>query len=419
MRGWEATDQAAQLYSPAWNNYKNQLLDLAVADLGLNRVRLEITSGTENPVDYFAQWRAGQITESQYNAKRYEIINDDSDANNTNAAGFKWSQLDNSIQNIVIPMRQRLQARGETLWVNLNYVDFGSSTFEHKNNPTEYAEFVLATYRHMQATFGFVPDSWEVVLEPDSSTAAWSSSQVALALKAAGDKLAANGFTPAFTAPSTTNAANTPVFIDQIAATPGAMPYVKEFSYHRYCCASDGILRDISSRAVLYNVQTAMLEWIGADYSTLHQDIKIGRNSSWQQFCLAGLVSWGPDTGGAYYKVDDTNVASPTIIVGSRTKFLRQYFKFVRAGAQRIEASTVNSTYDPLAFINLNGKYVVVVKAGGGGSFTVQGLPSGTYGIKFTTASQYNVDLPDSVISSGQVLSASIPAAGAITIYGK
>jgi len=419
MRGWEATAQAGQFHSTAWGNYKNNLLDRAVDELGINRVRLEITSGVENPVDYFAQWRAGQITEAEYNFHRYEIINDNSNANTINPNGFSWSSLDATINELVVPLRQRLAARGESLWVNVNYVDFGSSPFEHKASPSEYAEFVLATYQHMQSAFGIVPNSWEVVLEPDTSGASWSASQVAQAVKAAGDRLVAAGFTPNFVAPSTTDAANAPNYIDQIAQTAGAMGYVGEFSYHRYAGGTNAILQSIANRAVQYNKQSAMLEWIGADFNTLHQDIKQGRVSSWQQFCLAGLLSWGPDVGGSYYKVDDSNNSSPIITIGSRTKLLRQYFQFIRMGAQRIEASSNNPMLEPLGFINTNGKYVVVVKTADDGAFTVVGLPVGTYGIKYTTGSQYNIDLPDVIISGTQTLSTSIPNAGIITVYRK
>jgi hypothetical protein len=415
---WEATGEAGQLYSPAWRNYKNSLLDQAVNDLGINRVRLEITSGAENPTDSFAQWRAGQITESQYNSKRYEIINDNADPNSVNSNGFKWSQIDSIVDELVLPLRQRLQARGESLWINVCYVDFGSSSFEHKNNPSEYAEFVLATYQHLQSKYGIVPDSWEVNLEPDSTSAGWSAAQVAQAIKAAGDVLAAHGFRPNFVAPSTTSAANAPIYIDQIAQTPGAMQYVSEFSYHRYCCVYDQTLQQIASRAASYGKTTAMLEWIGADYNTLHEDIKVGQNSAWEQYTLAGPTSWGPDTGDRYYIVDDTNAANPVINIGSRTKFLRQYFKFIRAGAQRIGASSSTSNLDPIAAINRDGKYVVVVKATSASSFDLAGLPAGTYGIKYTTASQYNVDLSSVTVASGQSLSTSIPSAGVLTVYG-
>jgi hypothetical protein len=72
-----------------------------------------------------------------------------------------------------------------------------------------------------------------------------------------------------------------------------------------------------------------------------------------------------------------------------------------------------------LAFINPGGKYVVVVDASQGGTMSINGLKPGTYGLKYTTASQYNVDLPDVTVGAGQSLSASIPAAGVITIYDK
>ena len=417
MRGWEADAQAGQLFSPAWNNYKSPLLDQTVNDLGINRVRLEITSGVENLTDYFTQWQTGQITESQYNAKRYEIVNDDGNPNAVNPNGFKWAAVDSTINQVVIPLRQRLQARGESLWVNVCYVDFGSSTFEHKNTPAEYAEFVLATYEHMQTTFGLVPDSWEIVLEPDTSAASWSATQVANAIKAAGDRLVAAGFTPRFVAPSVTDAGNAINYINQISNTAGAMAYVDEFSYHLYAGNDETNRTNIANLATTNGKKTAMLEFIGADYSTLHADIKTGRNSSWQQFTLAFPNQ--PDNGGQYYVIDDSNITSPVITMGSRTKFLRQYFKFIRAGAQRIEALTGNASFDPLAFVNTNGKYVVVVKASGSGAFNIQGLPAGLYGIKYTTDNQYDIDLSDVSISGGQTFSAAIPAAGVITIYAK
>ena len=59
-----------------FDQWLNSLFDQLVNDLGINRIRLEINSGIENPTDYYAQWRNGQITEQVFNSKRYEIIND-------------------------------------------------------------------------------------------------------------------------------------------------------------------------------------------------------------------------------------------------------------------------------------------------------------------------------------------------------
>jgi hypothetical protein len=106
-------------------------------------------------------------------------------------------------------------------------------------------------------------------------------------------------------------------------------------------------------------------------------------------------------------------------VMGSRTKLLRQYFKFIRPGAVRFRALSNVSRLEPLGFTNKNGKVVAVVKANGPGAFALDALPDGAYGIKYTTASQYNVDLPDQSVCGGQLLTAQIPAAGVITIYGK
>jgi hypothetical protein len=54
-----------------------------------------------------------------------------------------------------------------------------------------------------------------------------------------------------------------------------------------------------------------------------------------------------------------------------------------------------------------------------GATFSIHGLPAGQYGIKYATASQYNVDLPDVVLSSGEDLTTNIPAAGVITVFAR
>jgi hypothetical protein len=133
----------------------------------------------------------------------------------------------------------------------------------------------------------------------------------------------------------------------------------------------------------------------------------VGRNSAWQQAVVSG-----------HFDIDDSDPNNPIVQINDATKFTRQYFKFVRAGAARVEATSNNANLDPLAFINTDGKYVVVVKASGGESFSVQGLPAGTYGIKYTTPSEYDVDLAEQTIGSGEALATAIPESGVLTIHG-
>jgi len=160
-----------------------------------------------------------------------------------------------------------------------------------------------------------------------------------------------------------------------------------------------------------------MLEWWsnGNGYRTLHEDLKIGNNSAWQQGVLAGALN----SKMALYKIDDSDPDHPHIFLNEKTKFTRQYYRFVRPGAVRIKSVSQDNAFDSLAFINDNGGYVVVVKCDSGGDFSIGGLVVGTYGIKYTTASQFDVDLPDQTIHFGQPIVTGIPEVGVLTVYTK
>ncbi|HZX50216.1 MAG TPA: glycoside hydrolase family 30 beta sandwich domain-containing protein, partial [Candidatus Paceibacterota bacterium] len=425
ISGWEATSQSGQ-DSPEFSQYANTLFDRAANDLGINRIRLEVRSGMENDTDYWSLFDNGNgsLSSAEWRCVRYSTKNDNSSHTSINPSGFKFSELDDKVNKIVKPLQQKLQARGERLHINLNYVAFtkqitgsgcSSSLQYHHDDPDEYAEFILAASLHLRG-MGITPDTWEIILEPDN-VPEWDGRLIGQAILATAQKLEANGFSnPKFIAPSNTNMGSAISYFDAMANVLGSSnvtKYVKEFSYHRYGGVSDTNLQTIASRASQYGIGTSMLEHIGSGYEDLHKDLKLANNSAWQQFTLAFPAS---DNGGHYYTIGGSP-GNPTVNIGSRTKFLRQYFKFIREGAVRIKADSTNNNFDPVAFINKNGKYVVVVKANSGGAFTVGGLPAGPYGITYTTGSQYNQSMPDVTISNSQAVNANIPSGGVITIY--
>lgn len=51
--------------------------------------------------------------------------------------------------------------------MNLNYVDFGNSAFEHRDTPAEYGEIILVTFPRVRQKYGWVPNAVEISLEPD------------------------------------------------------------------------------------------------------------------------------------------------------------------------------------------------------------------------------------------------------------
>lgn len=417
MMGWEATGQVGQseCNATAYQNYRGALMDRLTNELGINRVRLGVNSGAENSVDWQARWRAGLVDRATFKQHWYESINDNADPRVIDPAGFQWSWLDSDAEATVVPLRQRLAARGEKLYVTLNYTDFGGlSAFEHTQDPEEYAELILATFQHLQQRFGFVPDAVEIILEPDN-TPNWRPDVIGRALVAAGDRLKAAGWRPAFIAPSNTNAHTALLYVDELVRVPRVFEYLTDLAYHRYSGVSDEVIAGIAARGAQYGLRTGMLELIGADHEVLHQDLTLGRNSTWQQYSMAYCST--DDNGARHYNIDDSNPSNPVITLGSRSRYLRQYFLFVRFGAVRIGASSGDDRFAPVAFRNTDGRHVVVVKAGAGGNFSIEGLPPGRYGLKYTTGAQYDVDLPDVTLQGGQLLPANIPAAGVITIY--
>lgn len=141
--------------------------------------------------------------------------------------------------------------------------------------------------------------------------------------------------------------------------------------------------------------------------------------SAWKQF---GLAFCGTnDGGGLYFLVAGAKLGENTPVVNTArlTKFLRQYFRYVTLRAVRVGATTADARFAPVAFRNANGKYVVVVNATAAGSFTVGGLPAGTYGIDYTTAADYMRPLPNLTITGSQAITTNIPAVGVLTIYAK
>ncbi len=430
VNGWEQPDWLAQADSPYqlthFHLWRDTVLDRAVDEVGVDRIRVALQSGLENSQDWFARYVSGEITRAEWRTHWNESINDDANPFSIDPDGFHWSRLDHNLDAVVVPLRQRLQARGESLYVNLCYADWAVHPFEHADDPEEYAEYILAAFLHMDEKYGFVPDAVEVVLEADLAAGWLSGRKVGLALVAAGRRLAASGYAPDFIAPTVTDMSQGAPYFDDMMSVPGVQQYVKEICYHRYQGVSTANLQAITQRAVQYGLDTSMGEYWHplSNFRTLHDDLTTGRVSAWQQGSLAGLGQ--PSTQNSIlFAIDATDPENPRVVMNHATKYTRHYYKHVRRGAVRIEATTDDARFDPVAFVNADGRFVVVVNATSWGNLSIRGLPAGTYGIWYTTGSPNHppsrdgLTNPDQTIRSGQSLATNIPAAGVITIFAR
>jgi glucose/arabinose dehydrogenase len=393
------------------------LMAQAVDDLGINKISIGISSGVENPSEACqVQYLNRQITEGEYVSNcAYNSVNDNADPFTVNPNGFHFPILDYQIDNLLLPLKQHLQLRGERLYVQLRYVDFGSSPYEHYQNPEEYAELMQVAFDHINSKYGFVPDGVDVMNEADQ-VVGWDATTLGRVIARSGARLAAVGFRPDFIGPSSVNKAAAVPYFDGMMAVPGAAQFLKDLSWHCYSDTGSNTSAAIGAKAAQYGVRTSMSEcWTPFNtYLVLHQELKTSQNASWGLGVINGA--------NGYY---DVNTATGQATLRPKARFIRQYYKYIRAGARRIDATTTNPTFDPVAFINTDGKYVVVVKATGGGTFSIGSLPAGTYGTFYTTGpdgltvSNFDVNGPDQTLAAGQNLAASIPASGVITVYTK
>ncbi|MGH7502366.1 MAG: hypothetical protein ACREL7_11470 [Longimicrobiales bacterium] len=419
ISGWYATAQVGEFECPTFPIYRDELYNRMINELGLNRIKLPVRSASEHPVDHFASFESGALTLQQWQDTWFHAQNDNGDPNLINPAGFHWGGLDSDIESIALPMEQLLQARGERLVVSLTFTDTKTDPFEHKSAPHEYAEFMLALFQHMQSKYGFVPDIIEVVNEPDTPPVAWTGAQQGRAIAAAGARLEAAGFTPRFAVPGTADMAQAPTMYDAAIQQTGAAKYVQEISYHRYRGATAANLQKIAQRVTRDGLGAAMSEHIGSGYEDLHEDLKVGQATAWMQFAIALCGSGKTDGGGIYYRIDESNPANPVITPRSRTPFLWQYFRYIREGALRIEATSAIADLDPVAFVHPSGLHTIVVKAANAATFSVGTMPAGTYGITYVTDSVINGVLADVTLASRGKVTVAMPAKGVVTIFGK
>lgn len=418
MRGWEGLVGGMPECNPvAWGAIRERVIDLAANELGMNRVRIPLRAGYEDSTDHFTPFLRGETTFDDWKRTWFRPVNDDDDPRNARPGGFQWAHLDNTMATVVLPLRERLRARGDDLWINLIYV--GASSSGHQRDPAEYAELVDAAFRHLRDTYGLVPNSFEVVNEPNMRSA-WTPHEVAAALLAVRERLAASGFSPEFIAPSTSTLQHALLFLDSMQQIPGVKEALTDVSYHRYSGGREALERLVRRTRAL-GLRTAMLEKINADHHVLHEDLTIGGVSAWGQF---GMVFCPPrdsvNLGGIYVRVDETDPHRPTAYLTPYARLLRQYFRHVSLGAVRLGTRVRGRGIEATAFVNPDGRHVVVANVDEGRMLSVAGLPPARYRVTYTTSDSEDTDpvsATDTTIAAGGVLRTRIPARGVLTVF--
>jgi len=391
MAGWEATtrawefDKSNDRFDGSWVAQRNELAAMLADDAGIDRLRLEIKSGIENPVDYWALFASGRLSYQNYRKHFYEKINDNADPAVLDPAGIQFSDLDWHVENMVLPVKQRVEARGRRFRLNLAYVDFAwteaKGTLSHANNAAEYAELVVASFSHLKTKYGLVPDSLEIVIEPDNSDG-WGGIEIGKAIVAVAARLDAAGFPNVeIIAPSTAKAQRGLNYFRDIRRVPGAAQRMKTLAYHRYDGEPDASeLNDIRDAAQAARMSTAMLEYGDRDIAAQRADLSDGNANAWQQYGIATRLAGNGDLRpGWLIVVRSATGARPAFALSPVARALALVFNAVDQGCVRIGARSSDDDLAAVGFITPKQKLVVVVNAQADVPLTVAGLRHGRY----------------------------------------
>ncbi|NNG14842.1 MAG: hypothetical protein HKM89_00085, partial [Gemmatimonadales bacterium] len=273
---------------------------------------------------------------------------------------------------------------------------------------SRYAAIVLDIFQWMDATYGMVPDEIGIANEPNI-IGNWGFTDEAFAMRATADLLSANGYTPRFVSAtnSTENAALT--HFDAVAATANgiAAGIPSALTWHRYGGQTLANRQAIAAR-LSDSFPGLMTEWIvrsGTVQQSLEQVVLEANGSGWAQLNILDYIrSASPGDG------------NPVVTAG--TRYIPEYLRHLRRGARRVASTEAHASIAAaLAWVRPEGKHVVTVRSTAAiGSFTVGGLPAGTYDVSETTAFVERQAGTPVVVTNGSTATLAASAAGVLSL---
>jgi hypothetical protein len=392
--GWGASTASVDIPQPL----RDQILDEAVFDLGLTRLRLGPPSGNRS-------------TE-----RRWEWLNDNGDPDDINQAAFGTTWLDKDVTAWYAPFKQRVEAHGDPfcLYVSPSFFDGGSSgavPIWLLQSPGEYAEFAISLITHLRDTHGITPDFYCILNEPGNSNP-FTENIVGKMIKTLGPKLQALGLSTQIEFPECVSPNRSWDYIQALQDDPEIWPHVGLLSYHLY--GSRGSRPNIRDFGIARGIPTAQTEFIGTTVQHLYEDLTLGGVSYWEHYVLA---YYGGNPDGSYFGIHN----NLTSFVRYREYWnFRQVMHYVRPGAVRVEATSSDAALRPLAFIR-NARTTLVLLNNteplASRTVDVSGLPAGTYGVCHTVSGESYHELGLQTVGTDETLHIDVAADSVLTIY--
>jgi O-glycosyl hydrolase len=414
IEGWGATvagigipldawlnDPTAERYDqlkiedPVPENLKAKIMDDAVFDLGLNRFRLEIGPQVVIGID---------------NGNPQEM----------NGYRFKWQDF--KVRKWLLPMKQRIEQRGEKMVLYISYDQGSKLTPSWLLQPDEYAKMAVATLSYLKKQYDIEPDYWSVLNEPGNHRPG-NPELVAKLISVTGAKIKESGFSTRMSGPEVVTPKQITAYMKALNETPGANAQMGQLTYHLYWDPKNiknrNEIREWAKRLGVTTAQTEWLEGKGLGVAeTLYLDLTEANASVWEQYGLCYTAnSYNSDGGGDYFVLQPDYTG---YYMNKNAWYLRQFMKYIRPGDVRIDIGSPNSAIKPVAFLQPNGRETVVVinSAYWGEQIQIENLAPGSYEVSVTDQQRKGETLAKQVVESGSPLPFHLPRRAVVTFHG-
>lgn len=390
--GWGKTTP----WLPASEVLRDQCIERAVNDLGINRLRFEGMCGN----------RVG--------GRSWEWPNDNEDPFDINWEGFNTEALDARVTGWLIPWKQAVEARGESfdLYLSPSFFQGGSSGDLPpwmKADPQEYAEWALAWMLRLREQHGIVPQ-WYSICNEAGNNNVFTPRLVADMMKALVPRMREAGFETAIQFPESINAHVARRYIEQLRGDPQIWDWIGLISYHWYGKDNQTSMVKLSDFATERGLPTAQTEFMNLTIDHLYDDMTLGGTSYWEIYGLAT-----PD-----YRAALSHVSSATFRGGKWYWRFRQVSHYVRPGAVRIEATSSDEALRCLAFDDGGPVTLVLINTtppAAERTVTIAGLPAGACAACEAVGPNEYRELGLRRVGADGRLSLTVPANAVLTVY--
>jgi hypothetical protein len=333
--------------------------------------------------------------------------NDNSNSDSINWSAYKTETCDRIAKNIILPMKAKVEARGEKFWIYQNSSFFksgetGTIPLWMLESPAEMSEWLISDLKYIKSTHGITIDHIAVANEPDNDNV-FTSNIVGKMIKTLGPAMQQAGLSTKiiFSEHARTDSALS--YIQRWQNDPEVMDYVTCFGNHLYF----GTEKMSSKKAAIYsiaqskNIVTAQTEYMGANFDIIYDDLVNGGNSFWHIYLDRDYIA--------------INQSKTAYTINSIYWDIRQIVKYVKQGSYRVSVSSNNTTNCKTMAFNKDGNVVVVCKNTGivgTLTFDISGLPAGVYAVN-----KGKTEAGLMTVTPGGKLSLSIEQGKVATIY--